>query len=559
VSNGISAITQINGISVTATPEETSICAGSIIQMTALATGGSWDYTYNWTSNPPGFASNQMIAEAQPVKNTTYYVEVSDGLFTAIDSVVVNVSPAPMVDAGEDATICGTEPVLLSGVAENYSQTMWLTLEGNGIFDDETLLQTSYFPSEFDIVSGSVSLMLMAAPLEPCTIYAEDSMTLTFGDTQAILLKEGWQGISSYLSPDEKNIEPLMGGVNNLVIMYNYQGMYWPEWGVNTLGTWEDYSAYILKSSSEDTLYICGNRLESTDIQVDDTWNLVPVLCETQAPVEEVFAGLGGMVLVKAIGELGIFWPTFNVNTLGFLKSGKAYLGYASEGGSISYDGTCDAGAFKNGSAKTFAPEVETPWNKVELTPVTHTIAIVEEAVASLQNGDVIGAFTTNGRCAGIAVAGNGATALSLNGDDIQTPEGDGFTENEAISYKMYRPASGEVFKLEVEYIDELDHSGKFSANGMSAISSFKVSTTGISIAEPVDIKMYPNPSDGSISIDGISVNSNITINNSMGALVYNTNADNSIEINLSHLPKGVYAVRVSSEKGEFIEKLIIR
>ena len=427
------------------------------------------------------------------------------------------------------------------------------------MFDDETFLQTSYFPSESDIVSGSVSLMLMAAPLEPCTIYAEDSMTLTFGDTQAILLKEGWQGISSYLSPDEKNIESLMGGVNNLVIMYNYQGMYWPEWGANTLGTWGDYGAYILKSSSEDTLYICGNRLESTDIQIDDTWNLVPVLCETQAPVEEVFAGLGGMVLVKAIGELGIFWPTFNVNTLGFLKSGKAYLGYASEGGSISYDGTCDAGAFKNGSAKTPAPEVETPWNKVELTPATHTIAIVEEAVASLQNGDVIGAFTANGRCAGIAVAGNGATALSLNGDDTQTELPDGFTDNEAISYKLYRPSSGEVFNLDVEYIDELDNTGKFSINGMSAISSFKVSATGISSIQSVDLNMYPNPSDGSISIDGISENSNITITNTMGALVYRTNADNSIKLNLSHLPKGVYAVRVSSEKGEFIEKLIIR
>jgi len=57
--------------------------------------GGSLNYIYSWTSDPPGFTSNQQFPVAYPSVNTTYYVEVTDGYNAVLDSVIVAVKPLP--------------------------------------------------------------------------------------------------------------------------------------------------------------------------------------------------------------------------------------------------------------------------------------------------------------------------------------------------------------------------------------------------------------------------------------------------------------------------------
>jgi gliding motility-associated-like protein len=65
------------------------------------------DYQFFWTSNPPGFTSNEPNPIVFPAVCTTYYLDVLDAHgCSAKDTVVVCPNPQIFVDAGRDTVIC---------------------------------------------------------------------------------------------------------------------------------------------------------------------------------------------------------------------------------------------------------------------------------------------------------------------------------------------------------------------------------------------------------------------------------------------------------------------
>lgn len=65
---------------------DTSICQGAQIQLGAPAVSG---YTYDWHSDPPGFTSIAANPMVSPSVDTRYYLTVSNGTATAIDSISI--------------------------------------------------------------------------------------------------------------------------------------------------------------------------------------------------------------------------------------------------------------------------------------------------------------------------------------------------------------------------------------------------------------------------------------------------------------------------------------
>jgi hypothetical protein len=555
---GISALVNINGI--VTFPNfygDIGVCEESLLTLSVEAFGGSGEFTYEWTSEPEGFYSSEASVLVQPTQTTTYHVMISDGLFVNNHSVLVNVAPIPSANAGADFTIATNDAVsgiALNGQAQGQSAVEWFTA-GDGTFDDEEFLTATYFPGAGETEAKSITLILYAKSFPGCQIWGVDSLNITLTNAFTIPVKPGWQGISSPVVPSVGSFADIMGTLgNNFIIGYNFWGMFWPQYDVNTTGAWGEKDAYILKMESFDEITIEGDAPESNAMLLDPNWNLIPVLCETMAPVEDVFASHEGLVLVKEIGGNGIYWPLFNVNTLGYLQAGTGYFAYTEFGGEIDYEGLCSTEGFKSSPAN-----ITSPWNEIVETPTTHTVAITQQALEVLQYGDIIGTFTSEGICAGIVMVEDKATALSLNGDDMQTPGMDGFKAGEGISYRLYRTATGETFDLEPDYSESLDHSGKFSTNGMSAISGFKFSAAGNSDFASQKMTVYPNPSNGNITINGISGASQVEVKNAMGAVVESTSVEVDGKLNLSALPKGVYFIVISTESGQHREKLIIQ
>lgn len=80
----------------TALPDHT--CAGGVVHLIPVPDGGNQEYTYTWTSDPPGFTSNLPEPEVQPLVTTVYTVEVSDGSSSVLGTVTVTVDPLPNIN-----------------------------------------------------------------------------------------------------------------------------------------------------------------------------------------------------------------------------------------------------------------------------------------------------------------------------------------------------------------------------------------------------------------------------------------------------------------------------
>lgn len=101
------------------------ICQGNSTQLFALASGGSGNYTFSWTSTPPGFTSTLENPIVSPMETTNYQVVISDGFNQAAGSVNVNVDPRPVIHLGPaDTTICVYDTLTLDA-GNPYSAYYW--------------------------------------------------------------------------------------------------------------------------------------------------------------------------------------------------------------------------------------------------------------------------------------------------------------------------------------------------------------------------------------------------------------------------------------------------
>ncbi|MCX6234037.1 MAG: T9SS type A sorting domain-containing protein [Bacteroidetes bacterium] len=107
-------------VSVTADPD--AMCnTGGAVQLSGVVAGGTENYTYQWTSNPPGFNASILNTVAYPTQSTTYTLAVNDGNVTVNGSVDVTVHALPSASAGEDKTIPYGTWTVLSGYATGGS------------------------------------------------------------------------------------------------------------------------------------------------------------------------------------------------------------------------------------------------------------------------------------------------------------------------------------------------------------------------------------------------------------------------------------------------------
>lgn len=90
-----------------------------------------------------------------------------------------------------------------------------------------------------------------------------------------------------------------------------------------------------------------------------------------------------------------------------------------------------------------------------------------------LQNGDLIGAFTPAGLCAGWARWQGVNLALTIWGDDNQTTEIDGFQSGEVVHFRVYRlPTQQEWQMITVSYSQGSEN---YATDGFNVLASFDV------------------------------------------------------------------------------------
>jgi hypothetical protein len=102
---------------------------------------------------------------------TLTLTSTANGVCPAVtDTMVIIITPEPVVTAGPDQTVCSTSPVQLAGSVTGGSTTGQWNSSGTGTFSpNNTTLTATYNPSPADIAAGSVTLTLQATNIGTCS------------------------------------------------------------------------------------------------------------------------------------------------------------------------------------------------------------------------------------------------------------------------------------------------------------------------------------------------------------------------------------------------------
>ena len=138
-------------VSPVAVPDE--ICSGNATQLFSNAGGGSGDYTYEWTSNPPGnppWTSNLPNPEVLPDSSTQYYLSVFDGFTSTSGVVYVEVNELPTATISGGDTLCGSGNTTILTV-DLTGTPPWSFNYSNGV---STYSVTNQLTTPYTIVTG---------------------------------------------------------------------------------------------------------------------------------------------------------------------------------------------------------------------------------------------------------------------------------------------------------------------------------------------------------------------------------------------------------------------
>lgn len=161
--------------------------------------------------------------------------------------------------------------------------------------------------------------------------------------TQTIQVPQGWSGISGCVVPQNTNLNLIFGlNLPNVVMMQNENGVFYPDFQVNTIGEWNYREGYMIKADAPFNLNLTGTEPGSRQIVLSQGWNLMPVLSSCSVTVNQTFGlFLNQVQVIKSVAGNGVYWPDFNINTLGSLEPGKAYFVYVDQQITITFP-DCD-------------------------------------------------------------------------------------------------------------------------------------------------------------------------------------------------------------------------
>ncbi len=382
-------------------------------------------------------------------------------------------------------------------------------------------------------------------------------------EKQTIELSAGWNGLSGHVQPYNLDVVDMFAAYSDFVLIKNYNGIYFPGQNINTMLLWNSQSGYEVNFTDDVTFELLGAENNDRLVYLNQGWNYLPVISSCAVDIDELFSENQSKInIIKEIAGTGIYWPAMGVNTIGQLAPGNAYNLRADEAFNVEFESCTETKSSIISPVRR--PENHTTWNDLHYTPSTHTIAIDPEWSSQFEKGDVIGAFTQGGLCAGIMELASTEDALVLFGDDPLTIHADGFTDNEPISLRLFKTATGETLEIHAEFDAGFpQHNGVFVNHGMSRL--IKSTPNGINnrLADE-EINLYPNPTFGKVTVTGLITGSKVEVCNSEGqmlrsAVEVNNGNQGWIDLDLSGCAAGVVYIRIYNQNDIVIRKLVLR
>ncbi|HKL03802.1 MAG TPA: T9SS type A sorting domain-containing protein, partial [Cryomorphaceae bacterium] len=117
-----------------------------------------------------------------------------------------------------------------------------------------------------------------------------------------------------------------------------------------------------------------------------------------------------------------------------------------------------------------------------------------------------------------------------------------------------------EKLMIYVNYLDEDDENMPIWLYEGGEDVSDCIQALSIEESVKTEVSLYPNPSSGNITLESQSALQHISVFDAMGRLVFQESVQNkgTYQLNLSHLPKGLYLLQIRGDEFEKTEKVVI-
>jgi len=194
--------------------------------------------------------------------------------------------------------------------------------------NQENPIITYNLPGTFDV------LLSISDGVNNTSLTRIDFITVNnTGLAQNIQVQQGWSGVSAYLMPENADLNVIFQqNIDDVVILQTMNGVFYPDMLINTLGEWDYQTGYLIKSVNPFTLTLVGEEMTGRQISLQQGWNLLPVLSNCSVSIGTIFgAYLNKVSVMKSIAGNGVFWPVYNINTIGTLQPGYAYYVFVTE------------------------------------------------------------------------------------------------------------------------------------------------------------------------------------------------------------------------------------
>ncbi len=322
--------------------------------------------------------------------------------------------------------------------------------------------------------------------------------------TVTLHLLQGWNMFSVNVLPPDASMATLMQPIaGKLVIVKNNAGQtYIPEYQINNIGNLnfkEGYQAYLRQAADLD---ITGTPADPrTPIALPPGWSMISYLPDAPINAGQALASIHEQLVIAKNNDGQNYIPQFGINTIGDMKTGQGFQTYLKSAGTLIYQAGRRALAKREGSAAVATDH----FTFVERTGDNATL-VIPAAIAPgysdgqpLAIGDEIGIFTSTGLCCG-AIAWPGAnTAITIWGDDSQTPEIDGFQPNDTLRFRVWKKRSGAEYRAQANF--QIGSLPVYTTNGFyvlaALVGDISVSVPDVENPMPEHFTLqqnFPNP-----------------------------------------------------------------
>ena len=264
---------------------------------------------------------------------------------------------------------------------------------------------------------------------------------------QTIALRQGWNMLSSYIIPNENEIEYVTSQISDKITTFQDvdSNTYCPSCSTNTLSEWNYLKAYKVYLSSADTLSIFGNMAVPQDISMplDSGWNWIPYLrTSSMATATAIADVISNVTIIKSVDGKS-YYPGWGFGNLTTLVPGSGYLILMTQDDELTYPANSSSRlnsieVLQLSMPSYLIPDENTTGNSMNL--------LLE--INNIPNDWEIGIWNSNWKLIGSGKVTNNVAMLTIWGDNEMTEAIDGGLTNELLTIKAYNIENGNVLDV---------------------------------------------------------------------------------------------------------------